>query len=86
MTWLLNRLKERSTWSGIIVLAGIAGYSLDPKQQELVVTLGTTLVALIFTFTSDPKIVVAKNEPANEPQTIVTPDLTATQRAEMGLD
>lgn len=80
MNWIKNRLRERSTWLGLITLASIAGYSLEESQKELVVTLGVTLAALISTFTSDQKpAVVAKNEPANEPQRIVTPDLTAEQ-------
>lgn len=55
MSWIKNRLKERSTWLGLITLASIAGYSLRPEQQELVVTLGMSLAALVSTFTADAK-------------------------------
>ena len=55
MNWLLKRLKERSTWTGIITLASIAGLNLQPEQKELIVSIGTALVALIFTFTADQK-------------------------------
>jgi len=67
-TWLLKRFKERSTWTGIITLASIAGYTLHPDQRELVVTLGTSLVALLLTFTADLKPEVIVNaEPAEKP-------------------
>lgn len=55
MTWLKNRLKERSTWLGIITLASIAGFKLEPEQQEMIVTIGSTLAALVMTFTADKK-------------------------------
>ena len=80
MNWLLNRLKEKSTWTGLITLASIAGYSLRPDQRELVVTLGTSLVALIFTFTAEQKPVVIVDKDwrapdATQQQVIVTPDV-----------
>ena len=86
MQWLKNRLKERSTWAGLIVLVSMAGVQLSPEQKEMIVTIGTTLVGLVMTFTADTKPTVQINEPAPESQRIVTPDLTAEQRAEMGLD
>jgi len=68
MNWIMKRLKERSTWTGIITLVSIAGYTLQPEQRELVVTLGTSLVALLLTFTADLKPEVIVNvEPTAEP-------------------
>lgn len=87
MNWIKKRFAERSTWAGIITLASIAGYSLDPKQQELVVTLGTSLVALIFTFTADKPTVVIKNEQFDtDTQRINTPDLTEEQLIQRQLE
>ena len=78
MTWIKNRLKERSTWLGLITLAGIAGFKLEPDQQEMIVTIGSTLAALVMTFTADkPK----EPEPdwrapeATQQQIISTPDI-----------
>ena len=55
MSWLLNRLREPSTWRGIIWLLTVAGWSLRPDQAEAIVTFGVTLVGLIGVFLPDPK-------------------------------
>jgi len=79
MNWIIRRGKERSTWIGLITLASIAGYSLRPEQQELVVTLGTSLVALLLTFTADQKPAPPEKDwrapDAVQQQIISTPDI-----------
>lgn len=57
MEWLKKRIAERSTWLGIITLAGICGYSIRPELQEQILTAISAVVAVIFTVTSDKKIV-----------------------------
>ena len=47
MNWLIARLKEPSSWRGLIVLASIVGYKLDPTLQEAIVTAGVSLIALV---------------------------------------
>jgi hypothetical protein len=47
MDWIIRRFKEPSTWRGLIVLAGIAGYSINPELQEKIIAIGTTLLAAI---------------------------------------
>ncbi|MCY0661067.1 hypothetical protein [Klebsiella pneumoniae] len=38
MNYLINRLKEPSTWRGIIlVIAGVFGYQMPPGIQETVI-------------------------------------------------
>jgi hypothetical protein len=54
-SWFIARFKERSTWVGIITLVAAMGWSLSPEQKEMVITLGTTLIALVLTFTKDPQ-------------------------------
>lgn len=86
MKWLLNRLKERSTWSALIALASIAGLNIKPELTDSIITAGTALVAVIFAITSDSKptergienaIKYVQSEPA-EPQRIVSPESNAT--------
>jgi len=42
--WVLDRLKEKSTWKGISILAGLLGVALAPDQLEII---GTSIVAII---------------------------------------
>ena len=49
MNWLLNRLKEKSTWLGIFTLAGLLGMKLNPELQELI-TQAILAVAAIVAF------------------------------------
>jgi len=50
---ILVRLKQESTWRGIIVFATIVGVKLNPDQVEAIVTLGMSLVATINVFKKD---------------------------------
>lgn len=47
MTWLLNRLKEPSTWRAIFCLAGICGYSIAPELQSQIVTIVGAALAMV---------------------------------------
>jgi len=80
-TWMLKRLKERSTWSGIITLLGLMGYTLKPELAEAIVTAATAIIALIFTVTADNKEVkVEVTGTVVDKQTITSPELTQEQR------
>jgi len=51
VNWLLNRLKERSTWLAIFTLAGLVGIKLEPELRELIINaiLGVAaVVAFVF--------------------------------------
>lgn len=61
MTWIKKRLAERSTWLGILTLAGICGYQINPELQEQIITAISAVVAVIFTITSDKKRVEVVN-------------------------
>ena len=50
MNFALDRLKENSTWRGLIMLATAAGLKLDPSQGEAIVAAGLALVGLINVF------------------------------------
>ena len=76
MNWIKKRLKERSTWLGIITLASIAGLNVSAEQKELIISIGTALGALVMTFSADPKPEVDWRAPeATQQQIISTPDI-----------
>ncbi|MBP2844075.1 MULTISPECIES: hypothetical protein [Dickeya] len=48
MNYLLERLKEPSTWRGIImVVAGVFGVQLGADTQALVISAGVTAAGLL---------------------------------------
>ena len=50
---ILNRLKEASTWRGLLLLVTAAGVTLSPDQKEAIITVGLALVGLVGVFTPD---------------------------------
>lgn len=81
-TWLINRLKERSTWSGIITVITVAGLTISPEQKEQIITIGTTLIALILTFTADPTPPFPP-PPVDEPPVSTIVDMTDADRDQL---
>lgn len=53
MNWILRRLREPSTWRGLVWLATVAGLSLRPDQAEAIVTAGMALTGLLGVFLAD---------------------------------
>lgn len=62
MTWLLKRLKEPSTWRGIIFIVTISGINFTPEQTESIITAGVALIGVIEVFRKEEK-----PPPAQEP-------------------
>lgn len=54
MTWLKNRLKEKSTWRGIATVLTVLGVSLSPEQTAAIVTAGVAFVGLFEVFFKEP--------------------------------
>lgn len=50
MDYIIARLKERSTWQGLIILLGVAGVKLSPELTQHIVTGGLSLIAAIEVF------------------------------------
>ena len=48
--YILDRLKEASTWKGIVWFATAFGLVLSPDQQEAIASFGMTLIGLISVF------------------------------------
>lgn len=60
MKWIKNRLRERTTWQGIIAVLTGLGASLSPEQKEAIITAGMALVTLIWVFKKEPQSEDAK--------------------------
>lgn len=55
LTFIVDRLKERSTWLGIIGIVTAAGLMLSPEQQEAISAAGVAIAGLLAAFTADKK-------------------------------
>ena len=44
---ILLRLKETSTWRGLIVVASVIGWSISPADQEIIISAGVGLIATL---------------------------------------
>jgi hypothetical protein len=47
MNYILERLKEPSTWRGLLALATALGVKLHPEMQEAILSTGLALIGLI---------------------------------------
>ncbi len=53
MNWILERLKERNTWIGLVSILSAIGVGISPEQSALIASVGVGIAGLIFTFTKD---------------------------------
>ena len=60
MNYILNRLKEASTWQGVVLLIGVAGVKISPEQSDAIVQAAVAIVAAISIFTKAPNSPDAK--------------------------
>lgn len=51
--FLLERLKEPSTWRGIILLVTACGVPVAPAMAEQIITIGMAAAGLVGIFTPD---------------------------------
>lgn len=56
MNWILQRLREPSTWRGLVWLATVAGLALSPQQAEAIVTAGMALAGLLGVFLPEKSV------------------------------
>ena len=52
--FLIHRLKERSTWRGLILALASLGVTLDPALSEAIIALGLAAVGLAEMLLPDP--------------------------------
>ena len=61
MTWILNRLKERSTWTALITILGLCGVKIAPELQTTIIEAVVAVVSIVFAVTADNKpVTIAK--------------------------
>lgn len=53
MSYIVERLKEASTWRGIIMLLTSVGVGINPELIAPIVSVGTGLAGLVGVFTAD---------------------------------
>ena len=53
MKYLIERLKEPSTWRGLVMVATSAGIGIAPAAAEAIITAGVGLAGLIGVLTKD---------------------------------
>lgn len=53
--FIVSRLRERSTWLGLVSMATALGLVMSPQQSDAVVATGMALAGLIGTLTGDTK-------------------------------
>ena len=53
MNYFLARLKEPSTWRGIIAVLTALGVTISPEQTEAIVAVGLSVMGLIGIFSPD---------------------------------
>jgi hypothetical protein len=56
MESIIDRLKEQSTWRGIILLVTSFGLTIHPEYQEHIIAVGIGLVGIINVFRKEHKI------------------------------
>lgn len=52
-TYIFSRLKERSTWLGLIALATACGATIETVLAEQIIAAGMAIAGLIGVFTKD---------------------------------
>lgn len=55
MNWIIDRLKERSTWLGLTGIVTALGVALNPEQIEAITATGLAIAGLVAAFTRDKK-------------------------------
>jgi hypothetical protein len=53
LNFILQRVKERSTWLGLVSIGTAAGMTLRPDVQEAVIAAGMSLAGLVLALTKD---------------------------------
>lgn len=51
--YIIERLKEASTWRGIIAIATAAGMTISPEQSAAIVAAGLAIIGAVGAFVPD---------------------------------
>lgn len=55
LSWLLDRLKEPSTWYGVIAMLTSAGVNFDPDLTNQIISAGVGLAGIVAFVTKEKK-------------------------------
>lgn len=84
MKWLLRRLREPSTWRGIIWIATSVGVTLSPEVWEYIITAGMALAGLVGVLTREkedpPEVPPIDLVSRSEPERVREPELPSRDR------
>ena len=53
--WILDRLKEKSTWAGILAVVAAAGVTLNPELKDAIVAAGVSIAGLVAVIVKENK-------------------------------
>lgn len=56
MDFLIARLKEPSTWRGIVAIAAILGVNISPEMQQGIIGVAVALLGVIEIFRAEKKV------------------------------
>lgn len=83
MNWLLNRLREASTWRGLVWLLTVSGVALRPDQVEAIVLAGMALAGLIGVFVRDEiRSPETRTRETDTPKDVYIPQISLVGRSE----
>lgn len=55
MNWLLERLKEKTTWLGLFTILATFGVSLAPELKEAIISTGLSTIGLVLVLIKEKK-------------------------------
>lgn len=58
--FLIDRLREPSTWRGLVLLLTALGLTLSPEAQEAIIAAGLALAGALGVLLPDPKKIATK--------------------------
>lgn len=56
MNYIVNRLKERSTWLGITTVVTTFGVSINPELSEAIISAGVAIAGLVSVIWPDKEV------------------------------
>ncbi len=77
MNWIINRLREASTWRGLVWLLTVSGVALRPDQVEAIVLAGMAIAGLLGVFLQDKA-----RDPNERTRKTDIPEITLVGRSE----
>ncbi len=74
-TWFIRRLKEPSTWAGIVTVATtVGGFTIKPELRDAIIAAGSAIVGLLLCLIKEDTPPAAAMPPAPIPQAPPQPE------------